>query len=79
MPTEPPYTIYIGNLPHGVVQGDLEMIFKDLKVSFHRIFFFAYSVKLGLGYFTYKVYIARFYICKLRTRHLKIIFKEICI
>ena len=39
IPSEPPYIIYIGNLPFGIVQGDLETIFKDLNVSMVNIFF----------------------------------------
>ena len=33
MPEEPPFTAYVGNLPAGLVQGDVERIFNTLHVS----------------------------------------------
>lgn len=37
LPTEPPFTAYVGNLPTGVVQGDVNRFFEELHVKNIRL------------------------------------------
>lgn len=37
LPSEPPFTAFIGNLPNGVVQGDVNKIFENLSVKNIRL------------------------------------------
>lgn len=37
IPTEPPFTAFIGNLPAGIVQGDINQMFQSLKVKNVRL------------------------------------------
>lgn len=37
LPTEAPYLVFVGNLPQGIVQGDVKKIFPDLYVKHVRL------------------------------------------
>jgi len=42
IPTEPPFTVFVGNLPNGIIQGDIDIIFKKCEVSFSNNEFYIY-------------------------------------
>jgi translation initiation factor 4B len=36
LPTQPPYTAFVGNLAFDLMEGDLENFFQNIKVGPHR-------------------------------------------
>lgn len=51
LPTKPPYQVYVGNLPAGIIQSDVEEIFEECDVLTARLVYDRESSKFkGFGY-----------------------------